>query len=102
VGLIGERMDERKLLDGREFDIDGEVWTATVANDPAVDANASDWRRVLLLFQMKGEAREGRRLDLRLSHALLNDPTRDYIRGLLWRVQVWLSAAEESGRLEVL
>jgi hypothetical protein len=96
-----DEMDERQLLDGRQFDVHGQVWTGIVENDPTIGANESDGRRVLLAFRPESGTRERRRLGLRLSHALLNDPTKEYGQHVLSRVTLWLGGEEESGRLEV-
>ncbi len=61
-------MDYVAVFDGKEFDVDGETWTAHVENVPGASANNTDRRCFMLAFTKRGGG-EARHLTLWASDA---------------------------------
>jgi hypothetical protein len=95
-------MDPKEFLDGRAFDCAGEKWIATLQNAPGASAQGTDLRRVLLALRTSDPGGEVRRLEISLSHTLLNDPTKPYARTIDHVVCSWLSTSEISGTVTLL
>lgn len=93
-------MDEKTLFVGRVFEVNAETWTSNVENLPGASANSTDVRCVILTFRKDQESKT-RTLKLCLSHTLLNDPTKPYLRDIDWRIREWLAGPEEPRRIEV-
>jgi len=94
-------MHEQALLHGRQFTVNGETWTATVHNEPGASANDTDARCVSLHLECAERVGPSRRLELWLSHALLNDPTTPYLEEIDRRIREWLASPADSGTLRL-
>ena len=94
-------MSEKALFEGRVFEVNGETWLAHVENNPDAAANETDMRKIVLTFRTSQHRASARCLDLRLSHALLNDPTKNYRQEIEWRISSWLQGEERHSKMQM-
>lgn len=85
-------MSEAALFEGREFEVDGTTWIASVSNAPGASAAHTDLRIFDLVLQPKDAASPARRLRLRASHAGIE--TANHLPRLYECVRMFLRSEE--------
>ena len=90
-------MDYTLIFEGREFDVDGETWTAHVENEPGASAGHTDRRCFMLAFTKENSA-DCRRLKLWASDAGMH--VENHIPKLYDCVRLWLQSDNRDGEVE--
>jgi hypothetical protein len=85
----------KTVFDSQHFDVDWEVWV--VVQTGTTPNTASDRQCIEVVFRKSSDSSQTRRLNLWVSDALLNDPTKPYRAMLQLCVSDWLGTSETEG-----